>query len=144
LRVRLQVKRAQAQGERYKLNEEIHDFINYPHPCCRKNYQFKAEIHISRMLTPLSPSESLSSNEGSTLFLPVQLQRSSKACGWIGRLRSGTAGSSACRCWGSAEGEIVAGIERNSTNHTSQDKPVFWGGKKDIPCGILGRRLAHM
>ncbi|PMD22029.1 hypothetical protein NA56DRAFT_110049 [Hyaloscypha hepaticicola] len=41
----------------------------------------------------------------------------SKACGRIGCLGSGTAGSSACACWGSGEGEIVAGIERNSTNH---------------------------
>jgi hypothetical protein len=57
-------------------------------------------------------------------------------------LGSGAAGSSPCRCWGSAEGEIVAGVERNSTNHASQGEALFWGGKKDIPCGILGRRLA--
>lgn len=25
-----------------------------------------------------------------------------------------------------------------------QGEAVFWGGKKDIPCGTLSRKLAHM
>jgi len=33
--------------------KEIHDFINSPHLCRRKNYQFKAEVHISQDVNPL-------------------------------------------------------------------------------------------
>jgi len=40
--------------------------------------------------------------------------------------------------------KLLRGLKEIPPIMQSQGEAVFWGGKKDIPCGNLGRRLAHM